>query len=106
MYIQQELEALVRSKVQCYMSVHQDDEIVKLRKKVADLQEANDKWKTQARELQKQVVDLTVLKQKLEKRKAATAALRVSKFRIVCGLVMSKTLLIHGKLSLRYGEDM
>ncbi|XP_041362218.1 dentin sialophosphoprotein-like isoform X2 [Gigantopelta aegis] len=71
-----ELEVLVRSKVQTYMSAHRDEEIVQLQKRVADLQEANDKWKTQARELQKQVVDLTVLKQKLEKRKAATAALR------------------------------
>lgn len=78
MFIFQELEALVRSKVSAYLKAHRDSKMESLKSKIVDLQMANESWRTQAKELQKKVLDLTVLQQRLEKRKAATAALRVS----------------------------
>ncbi|XP_071105052.1 activating transcription factor 7-interacting protein 1-like isoform X2 [Haliotis cracherodii] len=71
-----ELEALVRSKVSAYLKAHRDSKMESLKSKIVDLQMANESWRTQAKELQKKVLDLTVLQQRLEKRKAATAALR------------------------------
>lgn len=60
------------------MVSQQDTIIGKLTKKIKDLQQNNDLWKRQVKDLQVKVNDVTVLQQKLEKRKAATAALRVN----------------------------
>jgi phage shock protein A len=71
------LEELVREKVKTYLTSQRDTLVAKLSQKVKDLQQNNDLWKRQVKDLQVKVNDVTVLQQKLEKRKAATAALRV-----------------------------
>ncbi|XP_052828662.1 activating transcription factor 7-interacting protein 1 isoform X2 [Octopus bimaculoides] len=47
-----------------------------LQVKIDELQATNEYWKTQAKELHKEVLELTVLQQKQEKRKAAAIALK------------------------------
>ncbi|XP_060573444.1 activating transcription factor 7-interacting protein 1-like isoform X2 [Ruditapes philippinarum] len=73
---EKELEELVREKVKTYLTSQRDTLVAKLSQKVKDLQQNNDLWKRQVKDLQVKVNDVTVLQQKLEKRKAATAALR------------------------------
>lgn len=60
-----------------YLTSQRDTLVAKLSQKVKELQQNNDLWKRQVKDLQVKVNDVTVLQQKLEKRKAATAALRV-----------------------------
>ncbi|KAK7493336.1 hypothetical protein BaRGS_00015462 [Batillaria attramentaria] len=71
-----ELEAMVRSKVKAHMAQQQVAELRTLRLRVVELQQAQDEWRQKAKDLERQVLDLTVLQQRLEKRKAHTAALR------------------------------
>ncbi|XP_045213839.2 activating transcription factor 7-interacting protein 1-like isoform X2 [Mercenaria mercenaria] len=73
---EKELEELVREKVKAYLTSQRDTLVAKLSQKVKELQQNNDLWKRQVKDLQVKVNDVTVLQQKLEKRKAATAALR------------------------------
>lgn len=61
-----------------------------LQVKIDELQATNEYWKTQAKELHKEVLELTVLQQKQEKRKAAAIALKVIKcicFCFICCLM-------------------
>lgn len=78
LFFQQELKDLVKAKIQSYLKSEQLGIIQELQTKIDELQEANDKWKQKAKDLEKQMLDLTILQQKHEKRKAKTAALRVS----------------------------
>ncbi|XP_052760351.1 activating transcription factor 7-interacting protein 1-like isoform X2 [Mya arenaria] len=73
---EKELDALVREKVKVYMTSRQDVLVTKLSAKVKELQTNNDLWKRQVKDLQIKVNDVTILQQKQEKRKAATAAHR------------------------------
>lgn len=59
------------------MAQQQVAELRTLRLRVVELQEAQEEWREKAKKLERQVLDLTVLQQRLEKRKAHTAALRV-----------------------------
>jgi len=68
---------MVREKVKAYMQSRQDSIVAKLTTKIKELQLNNDLWKRQVKDLQVKVNDVTILQQKQEKRKAATAALRV-----------------------------
>lgn len=74
----QELDKLVREKVKAYMLSEEKTLVGKLTAKVKELQQNNDQWKRKVKDLQVKVNDVTIVQQKMEKRKAATAALRVS----------------------------
>ncbi|KAL5018374.1 hypothetical protein ScPMuIL_004096 [Solemya velum] len=73
---EKQLEELIRNKIVSQLKSQKDGLISQLQNKIQELQTSNESWKTQVRELQKQVLELTVLQKKNEKRKAATAALR------------------------------
>ena len=64
--------------MKAFLAAEHDKVVSGLKQKIKDLQQNNDLWKRQVKDLQVKVNDVTVLQQKLEKRKAATAALRVS----------------------------
>lgn len=57
---------------------YQSSEILALNRRVEELKESQEEWRQKAKDLERQVLDLTVLQQRLEKRKAHTAALKVS----------------------------
>jgi hypothetical protein len=69
---------MVKTKVLNYLKNEKEGLVAELRQKVEELQASNDMWKQRARDLEKQILEVTVLQQKHEKRKAKTAALRVS----------------------------
>lgn len=71
---------LVKAKVMLYLRTYRDETIKDLHRKIDDLQSSNEMWKNKARDLERKMLELTVLQQKHEKRKAKTAALRVSVF--------------------------
>ncbi|XP_060064216.1 activating transcription factor 7-interacting protein 1-like [Ylistrum balloti] len=71
-----ELEQIVRTKVKMYMKVERDEKYKELQEKVEELTQNVDFWKSNYRELERQVLNVTILQQKHEKRKAKTAALR------------------------------
>lgn len=68
----------MRSKVKAYLARQQSAELRALQARVDELLQAQEEWRKKTKELEHQVLDLTVLQQRLEKRKAHTAALRVS----------------------------
>ncbi|KAK6169118.1 hypothetical protein SNE40_020232 [Patella caerulea] len=72
-----DLEKMVRKKVLQLIKSYRDDTITDLQRKITTLTEANEKWKNAAKDLHKQVVDLTIVQHRLDKRKAATAALKI-----------------------------
>ena len=67
----------MKEKVAAYLASQRETLIAQLTQKVKDLQISNEQWKAQVKELQVKVTDVTLLQQKHEKRKAATAALKV-----------------------------
>ncbi|CAG2239245.1 Activating transcription factor 7-interacting protein 1 [Mytilus edulis] len=71
-----ELSMLVKAKVMLYLRTYRDETIKDLHRKIDDLQSSNEMWKNKARDLERKMLELTVLQQKHEKRKAKTAALR------------------------------
>ncbi|XP_052262643.1 activating transcription factor 7-interacting protein 1-like isoform X2 [Dreissena polymorpha] len=73
---EEELDKLVREKVKAYMLSEEKTLVGKLTAKVKELQQNNDQWKRKVKDLQVKVNDVTIVQQKMEKRKAATAALR------------------------------
>lgn len=73
---QKEILKLVKAQVMCYLRSYRDETIRDLHRKIHDLQGTNDMWKNKAKELERKMLELTVLQQKHEKRKAKTAALR------------------------------
>jgi DNA repair exonuclease SbcCD ATPase subunit len=60
-----------------YIRTYRDETLKDLHRKIDDLQRNNDHWKNKAKDLERRMLELTVLQQKHEKRKAKTAALRV-----------------------------
>ncbi|XP_050393552.1 activating transcription factor 7-interacting protein 1 isoform X2 [Patella vulgata] len=72
-----DLEKMVRKKVLQLIKSYRDETIADLQRKITTLTEANEKWKNTAKDLHKQVVDLTIVQHRLDKRKAATAALKI-----------------------------
>ncbi|XP_048763272.2 uncharacterized protein LOC125671541 isoform X2 [Ostrea edulis] len=70
------LDKMVKTKVLNYLKTEKEGLVAELRQKVEELQASNDMWKQRAKDLEKQILDVTVLQQKHEKRKAKTAALR------------------------------
>lgn len=74
----QDLEALVVSAAKAAIERYQSSEILALNRRVEELKESQEEWRQRAKDLERQVLDLTVLQQRLEKRKAHTAALKVS----------------------------
>lgn len=74
----QDLEALVISTAKAAIERYQSSEILALNRRVEELKESQEEWRQRAKDLERQVLDLTVLQQRLEKRKAHTAALKVS----------------------------
>lgn len=73
-----ELEELIQERVAACLASQRETLIGQLSQKIQDLQVSNDQWRAQVKELQAKVTDVTVLNLKHEKRKAATAALKVS----------------------------
>ena len=73
-----ELEALVIATSKAAIERYQSTEILALNRRIEELKESQEEWRQKAKELERQVLDLTVLQQRLEKRKAHTAALKVS----------------------------
>ncbi|XP_033748462.1 activating transcription factor 7-interacting protein 1-like isoform X2 [Pecten maximus] len=71
-----ELDQIVRTKVKMYMKVERDERYKEMQEKVEELTQNVDFWKSNYRELERQVLNVTILQQKHEKRKAKTAALR------------------------------
>lgn len=69
---------MVKTKVLNYLKTQKDGMVAELQQKVEELQASNDMWKQRVKDLEKQILDVTVLQQRHEKRKAKTAALRVS----------------------------
>ena len=61
----------------CHLRSYRDVTIKDLHRKIHDLQRTNDMWKNKAKDLERKMLEVTVLQQKHEKRKAKTAALRV-----------------------------
>lgn len=70
------LDKMVKTKVLNYLKTQKDGIIAELQQKVEELQASNDSWKQRVKGLEKQILEVTVLQQKHEKRKAKTAALR------------------------------
>lgn len=68
---------MVKTKVLNHLKTQKDGIVAELQQKVEELQASNDGWKQRVKELEKQILGVTVLQQKHEKRKAKTAALRV-----------------------------
>lgn len=56
---------------------YQSSEILALNRRIEELVQSEEEWRQKAKSLERQVLDLTVLQQRLEKRKAHTAALKV-----------------------------
>lgn len=73
----QALDKMVKTKVLNHLKTQKDGIVAELQQKVEELQASNDGWKQRVKELEKQILGVTVLQQKHEKRKAKTAALRV-----------------------------
>ncbi|XP_021359853.1 activating transcription factor 7-interacting protein 1-like isoform X1 [Mizuhopecten yessoensis] len=71
-----ELEQIVRTKVKMYMKVEREKKYKEMQDKVEELTQTIDFWKSNYRELERQVLNVTILQQKHEKRKAKTVALR------------------------------
>ena len=69
---------IVKAKVMLYIRTYRDETLKDLHRKIDDLQRNNDHWKNKAKDLERRMLELTVLQQKHEKRKAKTAALRVN----------------------------
>uniref|UniRef100_K1Q3G1 Activating transcription factor 7-interacting protein 1 n=1 Tax=Magallana gigas TaxID=29159 RepID=K1Q3G1_MAGGI len=67
---------MVKTKVLNHLKTQKDGIVAELQQKVEELQASNDGWKQRVKELEKQILEVTVLQQKHEKRKAKTAALR------------------------------
>lgn len=70
------LDKMVKTKVLNHLKTQKDGIVAELQQKVEELQASNDGWKQRVKELEKQILEVTVLQQKHEKRKAKTAALR------------------------------
>ncbi|KAL3877905.1 hypothetical protein ACJMK2_035547 [Sinanodonta woodiana] len=73
---EKELEDLVWVKVAQYLKSQREGLFGMLQQRIKDLSAANDRWKAEVKEMQIKINEVTVLQQKHEKRKAATAALR------------------------------
>ncbi|KAK3592675.1 hypothetical protein CHS0354_015977 [Potamilus streckersoni] len=73
---EKELEDLIRLKVAQYLKSQREGLFGMLQQRIKDLSAANDRWKAEVKEMQIKINEVTVLQQKHEKRKAATAALR------------------------------
>ena len=63
--------------MKAHLSTHRDKVLAEMMKKLLELQVSNDLWKSKAKELCAKVAEVTVLQTKHDKRKAATAALKV-----------------------------
>ncbi|KAL8591011.1 hypothetical protein ACOMHN_021776 [Nucella lapillus] len=72
----EELETLMMLSAKKAIEQYQSPEVLALNKRIQDLQESQEEWRKKAKNLESQVLDLTVLQQRLEKRKAHTAALK------------------------------
>ncbi|KAK7112795.1 hypothetical protein V1264_012186 [Littorina saxatilis] len=72
----QELEALVVTTAKAAIERYQSSEILALNRRIEELVQSEEEWRQKAKSLERQVLDLTVLQQRLEKRKAHTAALK------------------------------
>ncbi|XP_062598603.1 activating transcription factor 7-interacting protein 1-like isoform X2 [Saccostrea cucullata] len=70
------LEKMVKTKVLNHLKNQKEGLVAELQQKVEELQASNDMWKQRVKDLEKQILEVTVLQQKHEKRKAKTAALR------------------------------
>ena len=66
-----------------------------LQKKVEELTAANEQWKARARDISKQMSEVTILQQKYEKRKAKTAALKVRNKKIIIAIIGGKYIYIY-----------
>ena len=73
-----ELEFMVRTKVKAYLRLEKLKWMQETNKKIEELQTSNEMWKSSYKELEKHILDVTVLQQTHAKRKAKTAALRVN----------------------------
>lgn len=89
---------MVKTKVLNYLKTQKDGMVAELQQKVEELQASNDMWKQRVKDLEKQILDVTVLQQRHEKRKAKTAALRVS----INQDTLIKTVMRHIKLFARF----
>lgn len=72
----EELEALITASAKKAIEQYHSPEVSTLTKRIEELQEGQEEWRQKAKNLERQVLDLTVLQQRLEKRKAHTAALK------------------------------
>ncbi|CAI9716457.1 activating transcription factor 7-interacting protein 1 isoform X5 [Octopus vulgaris] len=72
---EKELAEIVKREVMNILN-SKETTLESLQVKIDELQATNEYWKTQAKELHKEVLELTVLQQKQEKRKAAAIALK------------------------------
>ena len=63
--------------MKAHLFTHRDTVLAEMMKKLLELQVSNDLWKSKAKELCAKVAEVTVLQTKHDKRKAATAALKV-----------------------------
>ncbi|XP_076459287.1 uncharacterized protein LOC143292668 isoform X2 [Babylonia areolata] len=72
----QELETLITTAAKKAIEQYQSPEILTLSRRVEELNKSQEEWRQKAKNLERQVLDLTVLQQRLEKRKAHTAALK------------------------------
>ncbi|KAK3091930.1 hypothetical protein FSP39_023792 [Pinctada imbricata] len=70
------LDNLLKAKIRKFLLSEKEGIVAELQKKVEELSSLKEEWKAKARDLSKQIMDVTVLQQKYEKRKAKTAALK------------------------------
>ena len=73
----QELEQLIKTGAKLAIERFYSEEVLTLNRHYQEIKEAHDEWRNKAKDLQSQVLELTVLQQKLDKRKAHAAALKV-----------------------------
>ena len=73
----QELEQLTKTGAKLAIERFYSEEVLTLNRHYQEIKEAHDEWRNKAKDLQSQVLELTVLQQKLDKRKAHAAALKV-----------------------------
>ena len=71
------MEDLIQERVAAYLATQRETLLGQMTQRMKNVQISNDSWKDQVKELQVKVTDVTVLNLKHEKRKAATAALKV-----------------------------
>lgn len=64
------LEELIQQKMKDYLKAHHENVVVKLEKKIEDLQASHDAWKAQAKELQSKVLEMNIQSQRLRKKQA------------------------------------